>query len=86
MSGRRNGVRDRRAGDTSTGRRWPMLVALIIMWIALWGALSIANILGGAAVAVAVLAFAGRVKPRPVRNVHPAAALRALTATIRRHL
>jgi multicomponent Na+:H+ antiporter subunit E len=71
-------VRDRRAGDASPGRRWPMLVALIVMWIALWGTLSIANILGGALVALAVLVFAGRVKPRPVHNLHPDAALRYL--------
>jgi multicomponent Na+:H+ antiporter subunit E len=75
---RRDGVRARRADQSSTGWRWPMLVALIVMWIALWGTLSIANILGGAAVAVTVLVFAGRVKPRPVRNLDTAAAWRYL--------
>jgi multicomponent Na+:H+ antiporter subunit E len=55
-----------------------MIVGLIVMWIALWGSLSIANILGGAAVAIAVLVFSGSAKPRPVRNFDPAAALRYL--------
>lgn len=59
-------------------RRWPMLVALIIMWIALWGTLSIANIVGGAIVAFAVLAFADQVQPGEVHNFHPAAAWRYL--------
>lgn len=48
------------------GRRWPAPVAIIVMWIALWGQPTIANILGGAVVAVAVLVLARSVKPRPV--------------------
>lgn len=48
------------------GRRWPAPVAIIVMWIALWGQPTIANILGGAVVAVTVLVLARSVKPRPV--------------------
>lgn len=59
-------------------RRWPTLVALIVMWIALWGNLSVANIVGGAIVAVAVLVFADQVQPGAVHNFHPAAAWRYL--------
>lgn len=60
------------------GRRWPTLVALIVMWIALWGNLSIANIVGGAIIAVLVLAFADQVQPEPVSNFNIGAALRYL--------
>ncbi|CAN5921573.1 hypothetical protein BH23ACT10_BH23ACT10_32940 [soil metagenome] len=60
------------------GRRWPTLVALIVMWIALWGTLSIANIVGGAIIAVLVLAFADQVQPEPVSNFNIVAALRYL--------
>jgi multicomponent Na+:H+ antiporter subunit E len=76
------------AGDplaARIGRRWPTLVALIVMWIALWGDLSLANVLGGAAVAVVVMAFADRVQPRPTQHFNLAAALRYL-ATFARQL
>jgi multicomponent Na+:H+ antiporter subunit E len=59
-------------------RRWPTLLALIVMWIALWGNLSIANIVGGALVAAFVLAFADQVQPGPVHNFRFVAALRYL--------
>lgn len=42
-------------------RRWPVFVWLILVWVALWGTPSLANILGGAAVAIAV----GLVFPLP---------------------
>lgn len=48
--------------------RWPVLVAIIVMWIALWGQVSVANILGGALVAVAVLVLARSIRPRPVEH------------------
>lgn len=63
---------------TALVRRWPMLVALIVMWNALWGNVSIANILGGAIVAAAVLAFAVTVQPRPVHHFNVGAAWRYL--------
>lgn len=56
--------------------RWPTLIALVVMWIALWGDLSIANLLSGTVVAFAVMLLAGRVEPRPVQHFHLAAALR----------
>lgn len=59
-------------------RRWPTLVGLLVMWIALWGTLSLANVLTGTAVALAVMLFADQIKPRPVRHFHAAAALRYL--------
>ncbi len=64
--------------DESTGRRWPALIALVIVWIALWGQLSIANILGGTIVAVAVLALAGRIQPRRMRHFDVVPALQYL--------
>lgn len=35
-------------------RRWPLFVWLMVVWVALWGSPSPANLLGGAAVALAV--------------------------------
>lgn len=62
--------------------RWPSYVALILMWIALWGDFTIANIIGGALVATAVLWFARNVRPRRVRHFRVrAAALYAVTFT-----
>lgn len=52
------------------------MLVLIVVWIALWGDLSIANVLGGTAVTLVVLLFARQVKPRPVEHLYPAAALR----------
>lgn len=69
-------LKDRRADRASIGKRWATLLVLILVWIALWGDVSIANVLGGTAVAVAVLLFARQVKPRPVENLDPVAALR----------
>lgn len=59
-------------------RRLPTLVGLVLMWIALWGTPSLANVLAGAAVAVAVMVFADHVQPRPVRYLDPVAALKYL--------
>jgi multicomponent Na+:H+ antiporter subunit E len=64
-------------------RRWPTLVALIVMWIALWGDLSVANVVGGTIVAVAVMGFAGRVQPRPTQHVDPRAAVSYLFTFLR---
>jgi len=58
--------------------RWPTVLGLVVMWVALWGQLSIANVLGGTLVALAVLAVAGEVKPRPVQNFRVVPALRYL--------
>lgn len=68
----------RRADRAGLGRRVPTLVGLVAMWIALWGTLSLANVLTGAAVAVAVMLFADQIQPRPVRHLDPAAALKYL--------
>ncbi|HSJ44012.1 MAG TPA: Na+/H+ antiporter subunit E, partial [Euzebyales bacterium] len=59
-------------------RRVPTLVGLVLMWIALWGTLSLANLLTGAAVALAVMLFAHQIQPRPVQHLQPAAALQYL--------
>ncbi len=66
------------SGESWGGRigRWPMLLALIVMWIALWGNVSIANFVGGALIAIAVLAFADGMQPMPVRHLSAVAALR----------
>lgn len=69
----------RQADRAGLGRRLPTLVGLVLMWIALWGTLSVANLVGGAIVAVAVMLFAHQIKPRPVRHLDPAAALLYLT-------
>lgn len=67
-----DGRLDDRAG---LGRRVPTLVGLVLMWIALWGELSLANLLTGATVAVAVMLFAHQIQPRPVHHLDVAAAL-----------
>lgn len=64
-------------------RRWPTLIALIAMWIALWGQFSIANVLGGTLVGLAVLAVAREIKPRPVQNLRVVPALRYLATFCR---
>lgn len=66
--------------------RWPTLLALIVMWNALWGDVSVANVLSGAVVAFAVLLLAGRIKTRPVQHFHTAAALRYLVTFARQLL
>ena len=75
-----DGRLDDRAG---LGRRVPTLVGLVLMWIALWGELSLANLLAGAAVAVAVMLFAHQIQPRPVHHLDVAAALRYLRTFVK---
>lgn len=36
--------------------RWPLALWIVVVWVALWGGLSVANVLGGAAVAAVLLA------------------------------
>lgn len=84
---------DARAGDSGSSgrhpdragalRRWPAALALVAMWIALWGRFSIANVLGGAIVALTVLAVAREARPRPVQHFHAIPALRFLATFIR---
>jgi len=77
-----NGTSGRHLDRAGMSRRWPTVVALVVMWIALWGQLSIANVLGGIVVALAVLMVSREVKPRPVQNLRPVPALRyAVTFT-----
>ena len=68
----------RRADRAGLGRRVPTLVGLVLMWIALWGTLSLANLLGGTAVALAVMLLADQIQPRPVQHLQPAAAVKYL--------
>lgn len=65
-------------GRSSFGVRWRTTLALIAMWIALWGELTIANLLGGLAVATVVLVVARGIKPRQPRHLDPVAAVRYL--------
>lgn len=43
-------------------RQWPLMVWLVIVWVALWGDISFANILGGLAIAIML----GLTFPMPV--------------------
>jgi multicomponent Na+:H+ antiporter subunit E len=77
-----NGTSGRHLDRAGMSRRWPTLLALVVMWIALWGQLSIANVLGGIVVALAVLMVSREVKPRPVQHLRVVPALRyAVTFT-----
>ncbi|HSK97967.1 MAG TPA: Na+/H+ antiporter subunit E [Euzebyales bacterium] len=67
-----------RGAASSLVGSWPMAVALVVMWIALWGRLSVANVASGALVALAVLLLARGVRPRAVRHVRAVPALRYL--------
>ena len=64
-------------------RRWLAIVAIILMWIALWGTPSVANILGGAVVAVAVLVLSRSVRPGPVEHFSFEPAVRYLSTFTR---
>lgn len=66
--------RTRRKAAIRARRRtlqWPMLVALVLIWVLFWGDLSFANVLSGLLVAVIVamvfplppIRFAGRLRP-----------------------
>jgi multicomponent Na+:H+ antiporter subunit E len=59
-------------------RRWPTIVALVAMWMALWEGLSWANLISGTLVACAVVLVARQVSPRPVQNFRTGPALRYL--------
>lgn len=56
-------------------KRLPAFAWLVVVWVALWGEATPANLLGGAAVAAAVLRVFGRAGPRPAGPVRPLAAL-----------
>lgn len=64
-------------------RRWPTVLGLVVVWIALWGQLSVANVLGGLIVALAVLTVARQFKPRPVEHLDVVAALRYAVTFVR---
>lgn len=64
-------------------RRWPVVLALVVMWIDLWGGLSIANVIAGTIVGLAVLAVARQYKPRPVQHFDIVSALRYLVTFAR---
>jgi multicomponent Na+:H+ antiporter subunit E len=59
-------------------RRWPVVVALTVMWIALWGDVSAANVLAGLALGLVVLGIAQTVRPRPFHHVNVVPAARYL--------
>jgi multisubunit Na+/H+ antiporter MnhE subunit len=56
------------SGASGVLRRWPTAAALVAMWIALWGRLSVANALSGTVVALVVLLMARGIQPRPFQH------------------
>ncbi len=64
---------DRRS-RVRAGHQWPVVVWLVVVWVLMWGDLSVANLLGGTVVALAVLAvfplpplhWTGTVRPLPL--------------------
>jgi len=54
--------------------QWPMLLALMVLWVMLWGQLTVANVLSGLVVAIAVkmvfplppIVFEGKLRPWPI--------------------
>lgn len=58
--------------------RLPHALWLIAVWVALWGDLTVANVLGGALVAAVVLWLFPEAAPRPAAPVRLLAALRYL--------
>jgi len=62
--------RHRRRGQL----QWPMLLALVVLWVMLWGQLTVANVLSGLVVAIAVkmvfplppIVFEGKLRPWPI--------------------
>ncbi|SDS92368.1 Na+/H+ antiporter subunit E [Jiangella sp. DSM 45060] len=70
-----NDVSDDLPGDVPsrrTGVQWPMLIGLTIVWVLLWGGLTVTNVLSGLVVAVVVtlvfplppIVFGGKLRPR----------------------
>lgn len=57
-------------------RRLPFLAWLVLVWMALWGALSLANLLSGVAVAALLLTVFPHAGPGPAGTVRPLHALR----------
>lgn len=57
-------------------RQLPHLAWLVAVWVALWGDLTVANIVGGALVAVAVFGVFPTAGPRPARGFLLVPALR----------
>lgn len=57
--------------DRRNGVQWPMLIGLTVVWVLLWGNVTVANVLSGLVVAVVVtlvfplppIVFGGRVRP-----------------------
>lgn len=58
--------------------RLPFAVWLVVVWVALWGDISVGNLIGGALVATLVLVLFPSAGPRPGFTVRPWAALRFL--------
>lgn len=55
--------------------RLPLLGWLLVVWIALWGDLSLANVLSGVAVASGLMVAFPHAGPRPLARVRPVRAL-----------
>lgn len=55
--------------------RLPLVGWLVVVWMALWGDLSLANLLSGVAVAVGLVVAFPEAGPRPLRRLRPARAL-----------
>lgn len=65
-------------------RRLPFLLWLVVVWVALWGQLSWANVLGGLAVGSALLVAFPDAGPGPMGPVRPVKALRFLGYFLRK--
>lgn len=57
-------------------RRLPALAWLVVLWVALWGELTLANVIAGAVIAVGVQLVFSRAAPGPAGSVRPLALLR----------
>jgi multicomponent Na+:H+ antiporter subunit E len=78
MSGATGPMRGDRSPPQGGGivQSWPMAIALVAMWIALWGRLSFANLVSGVLVAGAALLLSRGARPYPVRHFRIGPALR----------
>ena len=57
-------------------RHLPALLSLVVVWVALWGDFTVANVLGGTLVGLLVLVVSADARPRPAGPVQVRSALR----------